>query len=640
MKFSKDTRWHLSAQISAVLVVTCILVALIGDNVLRTLESGYLLGKLNEKNQQTAQLIASTSVLPILQSDFDALDTHLAAMINVDPSLLYGSVEDTNAKMIGFAGQQQYNPYAPEYNVDSGQFPGTRLQHLAVPVIHENEPIAVLYMGWNTSEVITRVENHVNRVRWVLIAPLVLLALAYLLSLRLLVLTPIRKINDKLSAMSRGKRTKDITQHPLISKELSYLAFIVNRLQTLQDEEAITRRSLDASIKKAEAANITKNEFLGVISHELRTPINGVLGLLELLLKDRQLSKEQMEQIQVAHSSTDSLLAIINNILDFSTIEAGKLELRKLDFNLGQLINEVGSMLSGSAKNKGLILTIKNSPALPDTLQGDPMRVRQVLSNLTLNAIKFSDQGTITLETELLGINKQVATIKISVHDMGIGIAKDVQKDLFLSFVQADTSNTRRHGGTGLGLSISQKLVQAMGGTIQVESELGRGSVFSFTLPMPIVSQDKTVSPSSTATTELSKLSGKLLLAEDNPVNKMVAMKMLKSFGLDVTHAANGKIACERYRTDQYDVVLMDIQMPEMDGHEATVCIRQCEVDQGRAQTPIIALTANVLSEDRARCFSSGMNDFLSKPIRMSDLHETLKRWLEASGTATNTKNE
>jgi signal transduction histidine kinase/CheY-like chemotaxis protein len=630
VKFSKDTRWHLSTQISAVLVVTCILVALTGDHFVRRLESEYLLTKLSEKHQQTAQLVANTSVVSILQSDFDELDAHLSAALSMDSTLLYGRVEDHDARIIGIAGEEQYDPHAPDYRLEISKLPDATFQHLTQSIEHDGEHIATLHMGWNTNEVVQQVERHVNKIRWILIAPLILLALFYLLSLRIFILTPVRKINDKLDAMAAGKRTKDITQHPLISKEFSFLAYIVNRLQALQDEEAVTRRSLAQSIKKAEAANVTKNEFLGVVSHELRTPINGVLGSLELLLKDKNLSAEQLEQIQVAHSSTDSLLAIISNILDFSNIEAGKLELKQLDFNLGQLVDEVGSMLSGSAKNKGLTLTTNNAPELPDTLKGDPMRVRQVLSNLILNAIKFSDQGTITLETELLGIKDKVATIKVLVRDMGIGISSDVQKDLFSSFVQADTSNTRRHGGTGLGLSISQKLVQAMGGVIEVESELGRGSVFSFTLPLSIVDQEKTKTPTATKPQDLPQLSGKLLLAEDNPVNKMVAMKMLKSFGLEATHASNGRVACELYRENEFDVVLMDIQMPEMDGHEATVCIRQCEAEQKRKQTPVIALTANVLSEDRARCFSSGMNDFLSKPIRMTDLHETLKRWLEA----------
>jgi signal transduction histidine kinase/ActR/RegA family two-component response regulator len=630
VKFSKDTRWHLSTQISAVLVVTCILVALTGDHFVRRLESEYLLTKLSEKHQQTAQLVANTSVVSILQSDFDELDAHLSAALSMDSTLLYGRVEDHDARIIGIAGEEQYDPHAPDYRLEISKLPDATFQHLTQSIEHDGEHIATLHMGWNTNEVVQQVERHVNKIRWILIAPLILLALFYLLSLRVFILAPVRKINDKLDAMAAGKRTKDITQHPLISKEFSFLAYIVNRLQALQDEEAVTRRSLAQSIKKAEAANVTKNEFLGVVSHELRTPINGVLGSLELLLKDKNLSAEQLEQIQVAHSSTDSLLAIISNILDFSNIEAGKLELKQLDFNLGQLVDEVGSMLSGSAKNKGLTLTTNNAPELPDTLKGDPMRVRQVLSNLILNAIKFSDQGTITLETELLGIKDKVATIKVLVRDMGIGISSDVQKDLFSSFVQADTSNTRRHGGTGLGLSISQKLVQAMGGVIEVESELGRGSVFSFTLPLSIVDQEKTKTPTATKPQDLPQLSGKLLLAEDNPVNKMVAMKMLKSFGLEATHASNGRVACELYRENEFDVVLMDIQMPEMDGHEATVCIRQCEAEQKRKQTPIIALTANVLSEDRARCFSSGMNDFLSKPIRMTDLHETLKRWLEA----------
>lgn len=323
MKFSKDTRWHLSTQFTAALVITCIFVAMTGDHFVRRLESEYLLTELREKHQQTAQLIANTSVLTILQSDYNELDAHLSAAISADSSLLYGRVEDQSARTIGIAGQQQYDPQTADYRLAMSKLPDTTLQHLTQEINHDGKQIATLHMGWDTNNVIQQVERHVNKIRWLLLAPLILLALFYLLSLRVLILAPLRKINDKLDAMAAARRTPEITQHPLISKEFSFLAYIVNRLQALQDEEAVTRKTLAKSIKEAQAANVTKNEFLGVVSHELRTPINGVLGSLELLLKDKQLNAEQLAQIQVAHASTDSLLAIISNILDFSNIEAG-----------------------------------------------------------------------------------------------------------------------------------------------------------------------------------------------------------------------------------------------------------------------------------------------------------------------------
>lgn len=621
MKFNKDSRWHFSTQLVVVFLVTCLIAAISADAWVRHVETDYLLEKYHQKNSQSAAILSRSAIAPVMQNDLAELDELIKAMFQADHSLIFAKVTNSQGLLLGQKGRQE-----PVDKINK-----EHVHQLRIPIIYKDLELARIDIAWDSTTLRDDISHHVNLIRWMILMTVALLSMVLFSSLKRLVTNPVEKINYKLQAISDGKSTEKIIQNPLLSKELSFLSHIANRLDKQYQEQLETQKSLAIARDKAEEANNTKNEFLGVMSHELRTPINGVLGLLELLMKDKNLNSEQVNHVTVAHASADSLLSIVSNILDFSNIEAGKLEIKKLELNLRQLVNEVVSMISTTAEKKGLSLTTEFDQNIPENLLGDPVRIRQILSNLLLNAIKFTETGGVCVRVDLIGKTGETAEVRIAVIDTGIGITTEQQKELFSSFYQGDSSSTRKHGGTGLGLAINQELIYAMGGNIAVESEVHKGSTFCFTLPFKVSTDHlKIKQPKTPSSDELPPLTGTLLLVEDNPVNKMVATKMLRSLGLQVKHAVNGVEAVEVFKQAIFDAVLMDIQMPEMDGYDATKYIRAWEKKKTHTHTPIIALTANVLTEDRARCFEVGMDDFLAKPIKISDLHSMLEDWLES----------
>ncbi|MGE3537410.1 MAG: ATP-binding protein [Candidatus Tectimicrobiota bacterium] len=386
----------------------------------------------------------------------------------------------------------------------------------------------------------------------------------------------------------------------------------------------------------AEAAARAKSEFLANMSHEIRTPMNGVLGMMELLL-GTSLLERQRYLLTSAYRSAETLLAVINDILDFSKIEAGKLVLEQVDFDLAQVAREVVALLEENAQKKGVTLTLEVLSPLPGDLQGDPVRLRQILTNLLSNAVKFTEQGQVLVRLAPVTVSRDEAMLRCEVCDTGIGIAPEVQGQLFHAFTQADGSTTRRYGGTGLGLAIAKQLTLLMGGEIGMESSPGRGSTFWFTARFPrhtATSQPGGPLPGTRPEVELqgeASLSGHLLLAEDNLINQEVARSMLEFLGCQVTVVPDGHQACEMISRQQYDLVLMDCQMPEMDGFAATRTIRQWERDTAQGHLPILALTANAMEGDEERCRAVGMDDYLSKPFTLAQLHRVLSRWLPAS---------
>ena len=374
--------------------------------------------------------------------------------------------------------------------------------------------------------------------------------------------------------------------------------------------------------EKAEAASEAKSQFLANMSHEIRTPMNGILGMTELAMQAES-TDEQRECLSTIRSSGDALLSILNDLLDLSKIEAGKFEIQESPFSLRELVNESGKVFAFRIKEKGLQFESSVEESLPDTLMGDGWRLRQILLNLLGNAVKFTHEGSIALSASAKREGEHVL-LNLAVRDSGIGIPTGQQGQIFEAFRQADVSTARKYGGTGLGLSICLKLVSLMGGKIELDSEPGKGSTFSVLLPLKVAEIQTSAVPDSTRTPEASLKPLRILLAEDNLVNQKVASKLLAKQGHQVVMAGNGKLALEQFETGTFDLILMDVQMPEMDGLEATREIRRMEQNQKR-RIPIIAMTAQTMKGDQDACFLAGMDGFVSKPIRLPELWEALR---------------
>ncbi len=403
------------------------------------------------------------------------------------------------------------------------------------------------------------------------------------------------------------------------------------RLRFLNERIA---RERESALLAARQASEVKSQFLANMSHEIRTPLNGILGMTQLLAGSK-LDEEQRFRLDMVRRSGEHLLVLINDILDLSRVEAGKITFEQAPFDLRKTVAEVTDLLAPVAAEKSLSLDVRFAAPMPHWVSGDASRVKQVLHNLLGNAIKFSDQGSVRVELGQSG-NGEDVILFFDVTDSGPGIAPESMDAMFEPFRQLGSSSVQRAGGSGLGLAISRRLARAMGGDIICESKPGQGSTFRFTarLPEAVVPQERAAPPQDGAPkAPASKLSGRVLLAEDNEVNALVARMMLEAAGLTVECVENGQAALDRSIAEGFDLILMDCQMPAMDGFEATRRIRDHEQSTGRKRVPILALTASAIRGDRERCLEAGMDDYLSKPFTAWELKRRLDRWIGGADT-------